>query len=41
MSHLRLLWAMLLRRLRYPHARLWVKGDDGLWHAAETWETRQ
>ena len=40
-NHLRLLYALLLRRLRYPRARLWVKGDDGQWHDADTGEVRR
>lgn len=32
------LWgALLLRRMFYPGAVLWVKGDDGKWHNADDW----
>lgn len=40
-GHLRFLYWMLVRRLFYPRARLYVKGKDGLWHDANTWEARQ
>jgi hypothetical protein len=36
-SLLRLWWALLLRRTRYPNARLWMRGDDGQWHNVDDW----
>lgn len=38
-NHLMLLWALFLRRIH--GGRLWVKGADGQWHDADTWEVRQ
>jgi len=38
-SHIKLLYAMLLRRLYGGH--LWVKDSDGQWRDYATWERRQ